>query len=160
VQHTKHNCCSRSVGGGVVVVVVVVAVAVAVNVTGAGARGTAAAASLPPLSRSLRVRTHPSNIRPPSSLVDVLASIHDNTLQTAAHAFLRWNTCQELGDLSESCRGLAVKLMQQQKKVVHHRRPQPYVVKLQSSSFQMRLRPGGSHKKHAERLKGAGQGTF
>ena len=34
------------------------------------------------------------------------------------------------------CRGLAVvsvKLMQQQKKVVHHRRPQPYVVKLQSS---------------------------
>ncbi len=66
-------------GGGVVVVVVVVAVAVAVNVTGVGAQGTAAA-SLPPLSRSLRVHTHPNNIRPPSSLVDVLASIHDNTL--------------------------------------------------------------------------------
>ena len=122
-----------------------------------GARGTAP--SLPPLSRSLRVRAHPNNIRPPSSLVDVLASIHDNTLQTAAHALLRWNTCEELGDLSKSCRGLAVvsaKLMQQQKKVVHHRRPQPYVVKLQSSSFQMRL---GSHEKHAERLKGAGQST-
>ena len=52
-----------------------------------GARGTAA--SLPPLSRSLRVRAHPSNIRPPSSLVDVLASVHDNTLQTAAQALLR-----------------------------------------------------------------------
>ena len=72
------------VGG---VVVVVVAVAVATNVTVAGARGTAA--SLPPLSRSLRVRAHASNIRPPSSLVDVLASVHDNTLQTAAQALLR-----------------------------------------------------------------------
>jgi hypothetical protein len=114
------------------VVVVAVAVAAAANVTVVGARGTAA--SLPPLSRSLRVRTHPSNI---PSLVDVLASIHDNTLQTAAHA-LQWNTREELGDLSKNCRRLAVvsvKLMQQQKKVVHHRRPQPYVVKLQSSSF-------------------------
>jgi hypothetical protein len=73
--------------GGVVVVVVAVAVAAATNVTVAGARGTAA--SLPPLSRSLRVRAHASNIRPPSSLVDVLASVHDNTLQTAAQALLR-----------------------------------------------------------------------
>jgi hypothetical protein len=58
----------------------------------------------------------PQQHRPPSSLVDVLASIHDNTLQTAAHALLRWNTRDELGDLSKSCRGLAVvsvKLMQQ-----------------------------------------------
>ena len=65
--------------------------------------------------------------------------------------------------MSESCRGLAVvsvKLMQQQKKVVHHRRPQPYVVKLQSSSFQMRLRTSGSHEKHAERMKGTSQSTF
>ena len=65
--------------------------------------------------------------------------------------------------MSESCRGLAVvsvKLMQQQKKVVHHRRPQPYVVKLQSSSFQMRLRTGRSHEKHAERMKGTGESTF
>jgi hypothetical protein len=50
--------------------------------------------------------------------------------------------------------------MQQQKKVVHHRRPQPYVVKSQSSSFQMRLRTGRSHEKHAERMKGTGESTF
>jgi hypothetical protein len=68
-------------------------------------------------------------------------------LRTAAHAVRQWNTREELGDLRESCRRLAVvsvKLMQKQKKVVH-RRPQPYVVKSQSSSFQMRLRSGGSH---------------
>ena len=55
---------------------------------------------------------------------------------------------------------VSVKLMQQQKKVVHHRRPQPYVVKLQSSSFQMRLRTGRSHEKHAERMKGTGKSSF
>ena len=55
---------------------------------------------------------------------------------------------------------VSVKLMQQQKKVVHHRRPQPYVVKSQSSSFQMRLRTGRSHEKHAERMKGTGESTF
>ena len=87
-QHTGAAVVVVVVVGGVVVVVVGVAVAVvaAANVTVVGARGTAP--SLPPLSRSLRVRAHPSNIRPPSSLVDVLASVHDNMLQTAAQALL------------------------------------------------------------------------
>ena len=83
--------------------------------------------------------------------------------KTTAHALLRWNTREGLGDLSVRCRWLAVvsvKLMQQQKKVVHHRRPQPYVVKSQSSSFQMRLRTGRSHEKHAERMNGTGESTF
>ena len=59
VQHTEHDCCSRS---------------------GRVASAWTCVLHAAPLSRSLR--THPINIRPPSSLVDVLASIHDNTLKT------------------------------------------------------------------------------
>jgi hypothetical protein len=87
--------------------VVVVAVAVAVNVTVVGARGTAAI--LPPLSRSLCVHMHPSNIRPPSSLVDVLALrrggqgsryVLAETLCAAAADVAAWLVCGSLSRIS------------------------------------------------------------